>query len=1443
MRDVRIVEISNPFHPEERREITLAPRPLESVADCLLRAGLSADGYAIRLGEQVIDSSEAGFYLAMPGATLVCCSAAAGGLGKTLAMVAVLAVSAAFTGGLGDIVESVLWTAAGIASSATAGIVAAAIAIGGNLLISATMGQGAGTAKQASVTYDPSGPKTLAQPGTPIPKGYGTMGWGGALIASFVDQDGQDEYLNLLVSFGWGVAAGLANILLNGKPIGSYPDLAYAMRLGQNNQTPIPGFDRVVNTYPQQVELLAANGPTIVTGTGLGTTGLQIAVKFPGGLMRTDSGGNPKEVSLAYQIKISPSGQNNWTVPIFPRTTTDVYTIDGNGYRHYPFWVVMPTDRYAGSGIVYSTDTNPSAHHPGESWSMTQSVKVYNVDNSNYTYSQQFQGEWQMTADITLDLQSVTDWWGGYRIVSNMTNQSFYDVVNIYGLAEGKWDVSVYKYGAGPHNQTTPPGDGYMTDPHYTADAWLWDVSELQFTDLAYPNQILLGIRALATTQISGADIVVNANVTHFPGEDTVIPAALAGYELDNPAIVAYDMIMNPLYGMAATQPANLPIQIDVPAFARWASFCDEPVPASAGGTSRRFVFAGVFDTGGSNAWGCLQQVALMSRASIVQEGSLYSVWIDAPTDVTQVFTEGNMKQGSYSESFLDFDSRATELEVEFADSARSWRTDLPVSIQTSTTLNSGLQPKITRTNLLGCVTRDQAWQWAYFHLLSTETLLRTAKWECGLEAVSCKRGSVVGVQQRQWALGGRIQAGSTISTLVIDRTDLPPFGSNAGWTLGVVHPVVNVGAARIQSIVPAGPGIYLVTFTANLPPSRIMRLKGPAGNEAAVLGISQVSGANGNSATIKFNAGTFNPTDVCTLYNYDVLDTQLVQGVSGTSVAIIGNFLQVPTPDAAYVYGQSGGVAPYKLFRVMGIKQSGDMSYEIQAIDYAPVIYEDLIPQLGEVVSTPVVNAGVTGLTLVETLQNTIIGTPTGESQSIVAVSWTPGPNTAGADVYGQLDGGVWNQMDRVYSSGYNFRASQGDIWTIQVVGIDRLGVESSKATAPTASIGITGPGGCPGDVIGLTGVYAVSANSPISAVLTWYGAAAATSYEVRYNTDPGNQDWNTGALLATAVTTTTYTDPGEKPGLYMVKAIAANKLLSQNPATFAFAQSSSSIAGQGSIIPTQTPTYNATCSGQSNGSSWFINFQIPAQTILRSDGKSFPLVYGSIGLAGNQPSTTYYFYSRIRLSDGALQALFISGANGQLVWITANASGYNPEAGGDTLPTAPSSLAAIQASSDGYCTVPVILVTTGAVGSTATINYGGLAGHPCPHAEELVRLAAGVDIPVGEVRPGDSLLGYSFAHGRPIPRRVLEVHKAEAETWHLPGGYRVSPRHPVQLCLHAKPSGSWVRPHEIAPYHREPGTRVMIRLREDEWDEQNYYLVGRGEWLLMHNGGTSVS
>ena len=872
------------------------------------------------------------------------------------------------------------------------------------------------------------------------------MGWCGNVISSYVNYDGKDAYINVLVCYGWGLATSISNILINQKPISSFQNCTYFTRLGTNTQPAIDGFDKTVNGYPQEIDLLVADGPVVVPGTGTNIQGLEITVKFPAGLYRVTNDGNYVPLKFIYLIEVSPHGADTWTSPLFPNAVTTPATTHMDGSQTWPAWCVIPTDRFAGSGIVYATDNG--SHTPGDAWSSTETVTITNLDTSTTTTSATFTGQWQ-PLDPNTAPALVTSWYQGYRIVENDTLSALFDEVSIYGLTPGQWDTRLTKIGyCQDNNNDVIYSDS--TDAKHVADGWLWNINEVFWSNLTYPNMILVGVKALATSQMSGTDIQVQATIVHDLGADTTLPAALSGYDHDNPAIVAYDVLTNPLYGMNVA--ASL---IDVPAFVAWADFCDEsvtnqglmcaawsaiaayakgdtagydgynwqavaPITGTAPSTShadqwvqlgatgtttaRRFVFAGVFDQAG-DAWKVLSTIGAMSRASVIQIGMRYSVVLDAPADPVQLFTVGNTKKDSFTETWLSLDDRCTLIECDFADAARNYRMDLPVSVMTEANINSGLQPKITRTKLVGCTDRDQAWRWAYFHLLSTTLTLRTIQITAAIESVACQIGSVIAVQSdvTQWAVGGRILAGSTTYAVNVDRTDLT-WAADAGWTVSVQHPVVQRGTATVSSI--SG---LTVTMTGSLPSGRILKAVGPDGTEYVVTGYT---GTSITVETLTPQAATvaLAVTDVVTLYDIDVIENFEVTGMTVTpagpnslgsallSIAGSGAFSAVPTADCAWAYGQSNSTQPAKLFRVLTIKKSGDFNFDIGAAEYNPSIYTDVIPSYGEIVNIPSTDAVILNLSITEQYQNGIL---TGSTNSaIVAIGWQNGNAGVGAQM-----------------------------------------------------------------------------------------------------------------------------------------------------------------------------------------------------------------------------------------------------------------------------------------------------------------------------------------------------------------------------------------------------------------------------------------------------------
>src|SRR5208283_3009641 len=99
--------------------------------------------------------------------------------------------------------------------------------------------------------------------------------------------------------------------------------------------------------------------------------------------------------------------------------------------------------------------------------------------------------------------------------------------------------------------------------------------------------------------------------------------------------------------------------------------------------------------------------------------------------------------------------------------------------------------------------------------------------------------------------------------------------------------------------------------------------------------------------------------------------------------------------------------------------------------------------------------------------------------------------------------------------------------------------GVTSSYNEAPMQTITVQGSGAAPGDVTNLNGDVQTG-----TLLLTWTaptGTPAPATYEVRYNADPNNNEWNAGTLLASGLTAASYSLTNPNPGLYMVKALSS--------------------------------------------------------------------------------------------------------------------------------------------------------------------------------------------------------------------------------------------------------------------------------------------------------------
>jgi hypothetical protein len=1050
---LHLVHVHNPLMPSTSREarelVWVHCRTVREYLDEAFPLGhnlllVSLNGRMLAEVEQAHVLPRAGDYL------VVSPSIEGGGVFRTLAMVAVMAASIAATHFLGP-------AGFGLMSGVWASVVGGAVSIGGNLLINTFMGLTPAT-KSNQPSWAFGGPTTLASPGVVIPKGYGTFRSAGNIIASFIDLEGADQYINALVCYGFGPARSISDIQINSKSISSYTNVQYYLRYGTNDQTAVPAFNRVVNGYPQSTQVLVSSGPVVVPGTGDLTQALQVDIEMPVGCFYISGAGNQLPLKLIYKVEYAVHGTSDWQNVMQPDSTSDVVVYNSDGSVNWdstPTWVLKWTGGDPASGIVLKGDSG--SHTAGDTETITETVTTTNPDTSTSSVSMSFTGEWQ-PIDITLNQVKVNSWRAGWVVYEDDTTSTVYNRTSIYGLAANKYDVRVTKYG-------NEHGDGTQLH-NYDEDSsrkgqqiWIHSVNEITYQDLSYPNMILVGIRALATNQLSGSSINITALIEYGLRtlDNNLLPESLQAFEEDNPVCVAADMMLDPLYG-GGSWPGIKPVNIErfIDEWLAWAELNDTLVPDGNGNNIRLHVFNGVFDNE-DNLWNQLQTVGRMSRACIVPMGLDYGVFVNQDDDPVQMFSVGSIVIDSFEETFMDLDERANQVEIEFADSTRYYKTNNPLVYMDPADQEAGAIVKNVRVRGTGITVPAQAWHYGHFLGLSNKKLLRTGKFDTDIEGIACRPGNVVILQHDvpEWGWGGRTLPESTATVLNVDRNDLPWDGTTA-YNVIVLFPdlerytgtVTAVATLTDSTGLSIGTQLTLSTFDAA---NRVTRAL-VAGNDCAIL-----SSAAG-SVTVTLPPG-FTPTVgmAYALYDTDVLETSTVSGVvagpNNTMQLTLGTgFTAAPADFSVYFYGQPGA---QKLARVTSIRKKNDFKATIEWIDKDSGIYAIGTPVVGETSASTSTVPGVSNLKISEIFQ--IVS---GSYMDYAVLTWTNGTNTAGVAIYGTIGSGSPTLLVRQTGTAttWKYPVKAGVTMKFTVVGFDSSDNYAAFSSAP--SVSFTGEG-----------------------------------------------------------------------------------------------------------------------------------------------------------------------------------------------------------------------------------------------------------------------------------------------------------------------------------------------------------------------------------------------
>ena len=508
-----------------------------------------------------------------------------------------------------------------------------------------------------------------------------------------------------------------------------------------NKLTPVPKID-VSNT--EQSNTYGWGGAQTVTGQGYVLPTLYGRMKTGGIMLQRHviSDGERQYLNVLYclaegvldsieNIKLNGNPIENYSgVEIEKRYGTNDQSVIPNF-----------NDSYADTTLAYELNQNAGYSVYRLQGNTAEGLEVTLCFPQGMYYSNDKGGTDSTWVDISVQykLVSASEWntlFSG-RIQENM-NAAFYRTYRVLDIPAGQYEV-----------RAACTGNKGTTIRYANKVQWVL-VTQIIYDDFAHPGKALLGIRALATDQLSGSDPQMTCTIER----NTVFvwsPEQKAYVErpASNPAWAAYD-IMHQCRDFKGTKVVfgAKAACMDYYAFAAWAQMCE----------SVGIEFHYLFDTPLRN-WDAVCYPARIARGSVFMAGTKITCVYDFASLPVQLFTVSNVKKESFKEEFLEMAQRANAVEVSFMNKDKDYERDvLTVYGDDYDTTEAVINP--TQIEIMGCTSVEQAYHFARWKLRENRYEIRTISFEAFADAIACKLGDVVLVQSdvALWGDGGRIE-------------------------------------------------------------------------------------------------------------------------------------------------------------------------------------------------------------------------------------------------------------------------------------------------------------------------------------------------------------------------------------------------------------------------------------------------------------------------------------------------------------------------------------------------------------------------------------------------------------------------------------------------------------------------------------------------------------
>lgn len=747
---VKVIFVKNPFSPARDRVIKLseaADRPLNFYTEEFTKQLPNQEAW-IQIDGRKVDAvvEDISKLPVKRDSVIVVMPRVAKGGKSILGLIAVIALSVVAMG-VGNVlaVGGGSFFAGGAAWGAASYIGAAAVMFLGNSLVSRFFAPKIDAGKygdKEDPTYSWSGVSTMDGQGNGIAITYGKVKSGGQSIMKFTSNDGNDQYFNWLVAAGEGELS-ISDIKLNSNPVENYESVTLDIRNGTNDQDVIQNFNDTILTKSVAYEI-ANNEWRTDQLEGNSTEGIIIEVECQNGLYHANDNGSLGTAWVDIRAQYALVGSDDWTTFVqagrYAKNNALGAVVVDSSRRNDKYRVIISSAKDS-DGYVIDNQIRVRVGEKifdGESKTITKG-ETGTID----IYGFRFDKAKLLAASkglYTIEMADSENRITGAK-AGNVRRQFRVD-----NLPAGRYKVRV----------TVTDRSAKIDSSRDAVRIWWTQLSSIIYDDFCYPGVALLGIKAKATDQLSGGQPQLE-----FIKERATIYAwnpATQDYEgkaANNPAWAAYDFIHGAERLMDINNHEFVYEYKGVPKelmlydqFKQWADNCD-----------RLNLKINLEVTTLKDFWTIVNQdIAPVGRGMVVQFGTKFGCIYDHATQPVQLFTMGNIVQGSFSLSYLSTDERADSIELTYVDAEKEYeKTTLTIYSDDYDTLDIPNQP--TQIAMHGITSYEQAYREGKYQLYCNRLLTKTISFKADVEAIGCMVGDVIQVAHDvpQWSISGRV--------------------------------------------------------------------------------------------------------------------------------------------------------------------------------------------------------------------------------------------------------------------------------------------------------------------------------------------------------------------------------------------------------------------------------------------------------------------------------------------------------------------------------------------------------------------------------------------------------------------------------------------------------------------------------------------------------------